>query len=89
MDMGIGADLTANGRCQRQRRLWRSSLCQRQQLRLEAGAGLEYKFWSNPITLVEYLHYGFAKTAYSFPVLIAPQASTTIDTARGGLSYKF
>jgi outer membrane immunogenic protein len=54
-----------------------------------AGAGLEYKFTSNFILRAEYLHYDFAKTAYSFPLFVAPQASTTIDAVRGGLSYKF
>jgi outer membrane immunogenic protein len=54
-----------------------------------AGAGVEYKFYNNWILRAEYLHYDFAKTAYSFPAFIAPNASTTIDVVRGGLSYKF
>jgi opacity protein-like surface antigen len=54
-----------------------------------AGAGVEYKFYNNFILRAEYLHYDFAKTAYSFPVFFSPNASTTIDAVRGGLSYKF
>jgi outer membrane immunogenic protein len=54
-----------------------------------AGAGLEYKLWSNFIARAEYLHYDFATTAYSFPVLVSPNAGSTIDVVRGGLSYKF
>lgn len=54
-----------------------------------AGAGLEYKFWGNLIARGEYLHYDFAKTAYSFPVIFSPNAGSTIDVVRGGLSYKF
>jgi outer membrane immunogenic protein len=49
-----------------------------------AGGGLEYKVWGNFIARAEYLHYDFAKTTYS-----VPNASTSIDVARGGLSYKF
>jgi outer membrane immunogenic protein len=54
-----------------------------------AGAGVEYKFYNSWILRAEYLHYDFAKTAYSFPVLFAPQAATTIDAVRGAISYKF
>jgi opacity protein-like surface antigen len=54
-----------------------------------AGAGLEYKLWGNLIARGEYLHYDFAKTAYSFPLIFSPNAASTIDVARGGLSYKF
>jgi opacity protein-like surface antigen len=52
-----------------------------------AGAGLEYKVWGNFIARAEYLHYDLGKNTYN---LIAPlNASTTVDVARGGLSYKF
>jgi outer membrane immunogenic protein len=54
-----------------------------------AGGGLEYKVWGNFIARAEYLHYDFAKTAYSFPILLSPNAGSTVDVARGGLSYKF
>jgi outer membrane immunogenic protein len=54
-----------------------------------AGAGLEYKVWGNFIARAEYLHYDFEKTSYSFPILLSPNAATSIDVARGGLSYKF
>jgi outer membrane immunogenic protein len=45
-----------------------------------AGAGLEYKFYGNFTARAEYLHYDFAKEGNN---------KTTIDTVRGGLSYKF
>ncbi len=45
-----------------------------------AGAGLEYKFYGNFTARAEYLHYDFAKQDLN---------RTTIDTVRGGLSYKF
>jgi outer membrane immunogenic protein len=54
-----------------------------------AGAGLEYHLGYGFIARAEYLHYDFAKTAYSFPIFISPNAGTTIDALRGGLSYKF
>ncbi len=50
-----------------------------------AGAGLEYKVWGPLIARAEYLHYDFAKT--SGPNFGASRE--TIDTVRGGLSYKF
>jgi opacity protein-like surface antigen len=46
-----------------------------------AGAGLEYKVWGNFIARAEYLHYDFAKDSNN--------AKTTVDTVRGGVSYKF
>jgi opacity protein-like surface antigen len=53
-----------------------------------AGAGLEYKLWGNFIARAEYLHYDLGKSTYNF--LGTPfNASTTVDVARGGLSYKF
>lgn len=54
-----------------------------------AGAGVEYKLWGNFIARGEYLHYDFAKTAYSFPILFSPNGATSLDVVRGGLSYKF
>jgi outer membrane immunogenic protein len=54
-----------------------------------AGGGLEYKVTNNLIARGEYLHYDFATTAYSFPVLLSPNGASTIDVVRGGLSYKF
>lgn len=54
-----------------------------------AGAGLEYKLWEHVLVRAEYLHYDFAATAYSFPLLISPNASSKIDAVRGGVSYKF
>jgi outer membrane immunogenic protein len=53
------------------------------------GGGLEYKLWGNFIARAEYLHYDFAKTAYSFPILFSPNAATSLDVVRGGLSFKF
>jgi outer membrane immunogenic protein len=46
-----------------------------------AGAGLEYHLGHGVIVRGEYLHYDFAKNIVG--------AATTIDTVRGGLSYKF
>ncbi len=50
-----------------------------------AGAGLEYKLIDHVLLRAEYLHYDFAKTTFTGfgPV------RETIDTVRGGLSYKF
>ncbi len=45
-----------------------------------AGAGVEYKFTDHFTARAEYLHYDFAKEN---------NGTTTIDTVRGGLSYKF
>jgi outer membrane immunogenic protein len=53
-----------------------------------AGAGLEYKLWSNFIARAEYLHYDFGKTTYNVGLDIF-NAKTSIDVVRGGLSYKF
>jgi opacity protein-like surface antigen len=54
-----------------------------------AGGGLEYKLWGDFIARAEYLHYDFAKTTYSFPVVGGISATSTVDVVRGGLSYKF
>jgi outer membrane immunogenic protein len=53
-----------------------------------AGAGLEYKVWGNFIARAEYLHYDFEKAGYANAIAV-PNAATTVDTVRGGLSYKF
>jgi opacity protein-like surface antigen len=54
-----------------------------------AGAGLEYKLWGPLIARAEYLHYDFGKT--SLPNLLGggDNLKQSIDTVRGGLSYKF
>jgi outer membrane immunogenic protein len=54
-----------------------------------AGGGVEYKLWEHVIVRGEYLHYDFAKTTYSFPVVGGVNAASTVDVARGGISYKF
>ncbi len=60
-----------------------------------AGAGLEYKLWSNFIARAEYLHYEFGKTTYNLSEIGGGglndifSARTSIDVVRGGLSYKF
>ncbi len=46
-----------------------------------AGAGLEYKLWGPLTARAEYLHYDFARDNKG--------VTTTVDTVRGGLSYKF
>lgn len=46
-----------------------------------AGAGLEYKLFEHVLVRGEYLHYDFAKDSNG--------VKTTIDTIRGGVSYKF
>jgi outer membrane immunogenic protein len=53
------------------------------------GGGVEYYLGHGFIVRAEYLHYDFAKAAYSFPILVSPNAASTIDAVRGGLSYKF
>lgn len=53
-----------------------------------AGAGLEYKLFEHVIVRGEYLHYDFGKTTYSLPST-SVSASTSVDVARGGVSYKF
>jgi outer membrane immunogenic protein len=50
-----------------------------------AGAGLEYKVWGPLVARAEYLHYDFGKT--SLPAFGPLRES--IDSVRGGLSYKF
>jgi len=54
-----------------------------------AGAGLEYKIWGGFIARAEYLHYDFGKSTYSFPNFSTKDATTSVDVARGGVSYKF
>ncbi len=55
-----------------------------------AGGGLEYHLGHGFIVRGEYLHYDFAKTTYSNPLMSPnPNVGTTIDVVRGGLSYKF
>jgi outer membrane immunogenic protein len=49
-----------------------------------AGAGLEYKVFEHVLVRAEYLHYDFAKVSYG-----DFNARTTVDVARGGLSYQF
>jgi outer membrane immunogenic protein len=50
-----------------------------------AGAGLEYKVWGPLIARAEYLHYDFQnQTLPAFG-----NVKQSIDTVRGGLSYKF
>jgi opacity protein-like surface antigen len=51
-----------------------------------AGVGLEYKFFGPLIARVEYLHYDFGKS--SLPEL-GDNIKESVDTVRGGLSYKF
>jgi outer membrane immunogenic protein len=51
-----------------------------------AGAGLEYKILGPLIARAEYLHYDFENT--SLPSLLG-NVKESIDTVRGGLSYKF
>jgi outer membrane immunogenic protein len=46
-----------------------------------AGVGLEYKLVDHVLLRAEYLHYDFAKDSLN--------AKTTVDTVRGGLSWKF
>ncbi len=53
-----------------------------------AGAGLEYKLWGPLIARAEYLHYDFGKTSLP-PVIFQDNLKESIDTVRGGLSYKF
>ena len=50
-----------------------------------AGAGLEYKLIDHVLLRAEYLHYDFAKT--TFPGF--GPVKETVDTVRGGLSWKF
>lgn len=50
-----------------------------------AGTGLEYKVWGPLVARVEYLHYDFGKK--SLPAFGPLKES--IDSVRGGLSYKF
>jgi outer membrane immunogenic protein len=55
-----------------------------------AGAGLEYKLYGHWLVRGEYLHYDLGKSTYSFPFpFFTKDASTTVDVARAGLSYKF
>jgi outer membrane immunogenic protein len=54
-----------------------------------AGGGLEYKLLEHVLVRGEYLHYDFASTSYSFPLVGGVNAASRIDVVRGGLSYKF
>jgi outer membrane immunogenic protein len=51
-----------------------------------AGGGLEYKVWGPLIARVEYLHYGFDSKTFAAPIGTVKES---VDTVRGGLSYKF
>jgi outer membrane immunogenic protein len=52
-----------------------------------AGVGLEYKLMDHVLLRVEYLHYDFGKTeAANF---FGDNVKETVDTVRGGLSWKF
>jgi outer membrane immunogenic protein len=50
-----------------------------------AGAGLEYKLVDHILLRAEYLHYDFGKDTFSG----FDNVKETVDTVRGGLSYKF
>jgi outer membrane immunogenic protein len=50
-----------------------------------AGAGLEYKLVDHVLLRAEYLHYDFGKTTFSG----IDTVKETVDTVRGGLSWKF
>jgi len=52
-----------------------------------AGAGLEYKLFEHVLVRAEYLHYDLGKTTYGSDLSV--NAATTVDVARGGISYKF
>lgn len=59
-----------------------------------AGAGLEYKIWSNLIARIEYLYFDFGKadslrTAGAFPTDPPAAPSLKINVVRAGLSVKF
>jgi outer membrane immunogenic protein len=55
-----------------------------------AGAGLEYKIWGPLIARAEYLHYDFEKTSLpNNPNFVGGNVRESVDTVRGGLSYKF
>jgi outer membrane immunogenic protein len=51
-----------------------------------AGGGLEYKVWGPLIARVEYLHYDFGNKTLT-PTI--GNVKESVDTVRGGLSYKF
>jgi outer membrane immunogenic protein len=51
-----------------------------------AGGGLEYKVWGPLIARIEYLHYDFEKKTLPN---IGDNVKESVDTVRGGLSYKF
>jgi opacity protein-like surface antigen len=53
------------------------------------GAGLEYKLWDHVLVRAEYLHYDFGDITYNVPQLGNVNTSTSVDVARGGVSYKF
>jgi outer membrane immunogenic protein len=56
-----------------------------------AGAGLEYKLMEHLLMRAEYLHYDFAKASYDRANIVphTVNATTQVDVARAGLSYKF
>jgi outer membrane immunogenic protein len=55
-----------------------------------AGAGFEYKLLEHVLLRAEYLHYGFGTVNQDIGQPIDAQISrTTVDTVRGGVSYKF
>jgi outer membrane immunogenic protein len=56
-----------------------------------AGAGLEYKLVEHLLLRAEYLHYDFAKASYDRANIVphTVNATTQVDVARAGLSYKF
>jgi outer membrane immunogenic protein len=54
-----------------------------------AGGGLEYKFAQNWLIRGEYLHYDFGVDSFAFQPILTINAKTTVDVARGALSYKF
>jgi outer membrane immunogenic protein len=54
-----------------------------------AGGGLEYKFAQNWLIRGEYLHYDFGVDSFAFQPILTINSKTTVDVARGALSYKF
>jgi outer membrane immunogenic protein len=54
-----------------------------------AGGGLEYKFAQNWLISGEFLHYDFGSDSFAFQPILTINTKTTVDVARGALSYKF
>jgi outer membrane immunogenic protein len=52
-----------------------------------AGVGLEYKLTNHVLLRVEYLHYDFGKAEVAN--VLGDNVKETVDTVRGGLSWKF